>query len=174
MTLKVETRNKPFITRSRTMSIFRPASPRQLNAGLAVLRLIVGTIFVAHGGQKLFVHGLEGVTAGFAGMGIPLAGVTAPAVAFVELLGGIALVLGLLTRPAAVGLAVVMAGAVLLAHLPAGFFLPNGYEFALALLGSTVLLALTGAGTYSLDAVLQARRAPAAAEPAPAAVRRAA
>ncbi len=156
------------------MSIFRPASPRQLNAGLTILRAVVGATFVAHGAQKLFVHGLAGVTDGFAQMGIPLAAVAAPGVALVELLGGLALILGLLTRPAAIGLAVTMVGAIAFVHFAAGFFLPNGSEFALTLLASSVLLALTGAGAYSLDALLDTRRRPAAAEHAPPAVRRAA
>lgn len=134
-------------------------STTRLNAGLAALRTIVGVVFMAHGAQKLFVFGLEGVTAGFAGMGVPLAGVAAPAVALVELLGGLALVAGLFTRLAGVGLAVVMLGAMFLVHLAAGFFAPEGVEFTLTLFGAAVALALIGPGEYSLDALLGRRRA---------------
>lgn len=130
---------------------------RRLDLGLAVLRIGAGLVFMAHGGQKLFVFGIDGVTAGFTQMGIPLAAVSAPLVALVELLGGLALVVGLLTRLAAVGLAVTMLGAILFVHLAAGFFLPNGSEFALTLLAAAVALALTGAGDFSLDG-LRARR----------------
>ena len=130
---------------------------RRLDMGLAVLRIVAGLVFIAHGGQKLFVFGLDGVTAGFTEMGVPLAAVTAPLVALVEFLGGIALVLGLLTRLAATGLAIIMLGAIVMVHLPAGFFLPNGSEFALILLAAAVALALTGAGHFSLDG-LRARR----------------
>ena len=130
---------------------------RRLDLGLAVLRIGAGLVFMAHGGQKLFVLGIDGVTAGFTQMGIPLAAVSAPLVALVELLGGLALVVGLLTRLAAVGLAITMLGAILFVHLAAGFFLPNGSEFALTLLAAAVALALTGAGDFSLDG-LRARR----------------
>ena len=137
---------------------------RHIDIGLAVLRVVAGLVFIAHGGQKLFVFGLDGVTAGFTQMGIPLAAVAAPLVALVELLGGIALVVGLLTRLAAVGLAITMLGAIAFVHLAAGFFLPNGSEFALTLLATAVALAFTGPGDFSLDGLRHRRRslAPAA------------
>lgn len=133
------------------------STSERLSAGVALLRVIIGTVFVAHGAQKLFVFGLTGVTEAFGGMGIPLAGVMAPAVALVELLGGFALIIGLLTRLAGLGLAITMLGAITLVHLPAGFFLPNGVEFALALFASAAALALIGPGEYSVDAVLARR-----------------
>lgn len=135
------------------------ATTTRMDAALALLRLAAGAVFLAHGGQKLFVYGLEGVTASFAGMGIPVAAVAAPAVALIETLGGLALLLGLFTRVAGVALAAVMAGALLLVHLPAGFFLPGGFEFVLVLLSAAVALALTGAGAFSLDALRERRRA---------------
>jgi len=132
--------------------------PHRVSAGLAFLRVIVGIIFVAHGAQKLFTYGLAGVSGSFAGMGIPLPGITGPAVAFLEFFGGIALILGLLTRLAALGLAINMFGAIFMVHYAAGFFLPQGYEFALALLGGSVALAMAGAGEYSVDAAIARRR----------------
>lgn len=140
------------------MSPFVTPTPRQVSTGLLVLRIVAGIIFVAHGGQKLFTFGLAGVTQGFAGMGIPLPMITGPAVAFVELLGGTALIIGLLTRLAGVGLAITMAGAIVFAHLSSGFFAPKGYEFPLALLGIAAALAFTGAGPYSADAALARHR----------------
>lgn len=139
------------------MRITRPTTAGQLDAALAILRVIVGVIFAVHGGQKLFVFGLAGVAGAFGQMGVPLAGVVGPAVALLEFAGGIALVVGLLTRPVALGLAINMIGAILLVHGRAGFFLPAGYEFALALLGSAAALAIAGAGGWSLDAMIAGR-----------------
>ena len=134
------------------MNVLRDTpTPRQLDISLAILRLALGAVFIAHGGQKLFVYGLDGVTAGFTQMGAPLPSLTAPLVAFTELLGGIALVIGLLTRVAAAGLAVTMLGAIFIAHLPNGFFAPNGIEFTLTLFAGALALVFTGAGHLSAD-----------------------
>ena len=142
-------------TAARTTTL----SAARLDAGLAVLRAILGTIFIAHGAQKVFVYGFAGVAGSFSQMGIPLGEIAGPVVALVELFGGIALLLGLFTRFTAIGLAGVMVGAILFVHLPAGFFAPNGVEFPLALMGGALALALIGPGAWSLDAARARNRA---------------
>lgn len=129
----------------------------RLSAALTLLRLTVGAIFIAHGAQKLFVFGLAGVSGAFGQLGVPFPELTGPAVALLEFFGGIALVTGLFTRVAALGLAINMLGAILLVHLRNGFFLPTGSEFALALLGGSLAIAIAGAGNFSLDRLVAAR-----------------
>src|SRR5207244_4674384 len=69
--------------------------------GLTVLRVIVGIVFLVHGAQKLFVFGFHGVAGMLGGMGIPVPAVSAVILTLVEFLGGIALILVVLTRSAA-------------------------------------------------------------------------
>jgi putative oxidoreductase len=142
-----------------TLTAYTVPGHERLDAGLAVLRVVVGIVFLMHGAQKLFVFGLDGVAGAFGGMGIPLAGIVGPLVAFLELLGGAALILGLFTRVTGIALAGVMLGALVLVHLPGGFFAPEGIEFVLTLMAGAIALALTGPGAYSLDAALARRRA---------------
>ncbi|WP_034342287.1 DoxX family protein [Deinococcus misasensis] len=128
-----------------------PENAQKTQLALAILRVLIGVIFVAHGYQKFFEYTLPGTTGAFTQMGIPLAGVVAPLVATIELIGGLALIAGLFTRIAAGLLALNMLGALLLVHIKGGFFAPNGIEFPLALIGATVSLALAGAGAFALD-----------------------
>ena len=127
-----------------------------------VLRIPVGIIFAAHGGQKLFGwfggHGLEGTGQWMASIGLEPGYLMALLAGSAEFFGGLALLLGLLVRPASVALAVTMIVAIFAAHAGNGLFMSNnGYEFALALLAATVSLALSGAGQASVDAVLAER-----------------
>ena len=138
-------------------SLLTASLPQQL-LGIAIIRIVTGIVFAAHGGQKLFQFGFAGVTDAFGKMGIPMPGLMGPFIALLEFFGGLALVVGLLTRLAALGLAFDMLGAILLVHLAAGFFLPAGYEFALLLFATSLGLVLAGPGSLSVDAAIASRR----------------
>ncbi len=130
--------------------------------GLLVLRVVVGAIFAAHGAQKIFEFTIPGTIGSFADMGVPLAEIAAPVVAFLELVGGILLILGFLTRPVGILLTIDMAMALALVHLPAGLWVAEGgYEFVAVLGVAALALALTGAGRYSIDGAALRGRAPA-------------
>jgi putative oxidoreductase len=139
------------------MPISRPMSQR-VDAALLVLRVVFGVIMIAHGYQKMFTMGIGAVTGGFTQMGVPAPSITAPLVSCVELLAGAGVLVGLLTRLAALGLAVDMLGAMTFVHFKNGFFLPTGFEYPLALLCIAIALMLAGAGAYSIDAMITGRR----------------
>ncbi|MCJ1705786.1 DoxX family protein [Rathayibacter sp. VKM Ac-2926] len=147
------------LDRPTTSSTARRSALPGASAGLLVLRLALGAVFLAHGWQKIAVDGLAATTEGFGAMGIPFAAVLAPVAAFTELLGGAAIIVGLLTRIAAAGLAITALVALVVVHLPSGFFAATGgIEFVLVLAAGAVALALTGAGRLSVDALLRRRR----------------
>lgn len=143
------------------MSLLGPASPRQLSLGIALVRIITGVIFVAHGYMKFFVMGMPGTTGFFTQVGIPAPGIMAALVATLEVAGGLALILGLLTRLAALGLAINMLGAIFFVRLKGGFFAPNGAEFEILLFVACVALVIAGAGALSVDEGIARRRSPA-------------
>jgi putative oxidoreductase len=129
--------------------------------GVAILRVVVGVVFLVHGAQKLFLIGLPGVASFLGSLGIPVPMLSALVVSGVEFLGGLALLLGLFTRWAAGLLAIDMAVALLTVHLRGGFFVPKGFEFVLTLLGATLALVCLGSGALSLEAILaRSRRQP--------------
>ena len=145
-------------SRMSTSSPLFASTPRHQAIGIAILRVITGIVFAAHGYQKLFVYGMAGVQGAFTKMGAPMPTLTGPLVALLEFFGGLALVVGLLTRLAALGLAIEMLGAILIVHLAGGFFLPAGYEFALLLLAASLTVAVAGPGAFSVDGSIAGRR----------------
>lgn len=131
------------------------------DAGLAalVVRMPVGIILVSHGAQKLFGwfggYGLEGTGQWMASIGLEPGYLMALLAGSAEFFGGLALILGLFTRPAAALSAFTMLVAIFSVHLEHGLFLSNnGYEFALALFAATAGLAIQGAGSYAMDSAL--------------------
>ena len=132
--------------------------------GLTALRVPVGIIFAAHGAQKLFGwfggYGLEGTGGWMASIGLTPGYLMALLAGSAEFFGGLALVAGLLVRPAAAALAFAMVVAIFSVHIGNGLFMSNnGYEFGLALLAASVALAISGAGNGSLDRALARRLA---------------
>lgn len=125
-------------------------------AAALVLRVPVGIILMAHGAQKLFGmfggHGLAGTGQWMASIGLEPGYLMALLAGSAEFFGGLALVVGLLTRPAAVAAAFTMLVAIFAVHIGNGLFMSNnGYEYALALFAATVSLAIQGGGRYALD-----------------------
>jgi putative oxidoreductase len=139
------------------ISTLTSTSPAQLAWGIAVLRVIVGLVFLAHGLQKMFVTGITGVADFMGQVGVPLPTAAAIVVTGVETLCGLALVVGFFTRWAAIPLAINMLVAAVIVHLPAGFFLPNRYEYALTLLAACASLSLLGSGAYAVESLLIGR-----------------
>ncbi|PHS62045.1 MAG: DoxD-like family protein [Thalassobium sp.] len=134
------------------------------NASLAALalRIPVGLILAAHGSQKLFAwfggYGLEGTGQWMASIGLEPGYLMALLAGSAEFFGGLALVFGLLTRPAALVSAFTMLIAIFSVHISNGLFMSNnGYEYALTLFAVTVALAIQGGGALSVDRVLAAR-----------------
>ena len=128
----------------------------QAGYGLSLLRIIAGLTFAAHGAQKLFGwfggYGLAGVAQWMESIGITPGYLMAALAGSAEFFGGLALIIGLLVRPAAAVLALTMLVAIFSVHLASGFFMSNnGYEYALALLAISLAVLIEGAGKLSLD-----------------------
>ena len=134
------------------------SDPQRREIGLALLRIILGVVFFAHGYIKFFKMGMDGVVGFFTNLGIPAPTVAAWGVTLLEMVGGVALILGIFTPVIGALFAIEMAGVIFFAKRGAGFFAPKGYEFELTLLVASLALALSGAGAYSLDKTLRRRR----------------
>lgn len=129
-----------------------------------VVRLGLGVVFFAHGAQKVLGwfggHGLGATIKAFKGMGVPAAAAATAAV--IEFLGGLAMLVGFLARPAALGLIVVMLVAIAKVHGRHGFFINfsgtpgkgHGYEFNFVLIAMALSIFIGGAGVLSIDRAL--------------------
>ena len=131
------------------------------NPATIFLRLVLGVAFLAHGSQKMFGwfggHGFSATMNSFTtNMHIPAPFAFLAIVA--EFFGGLALILGLLTRVAAFGISVNMVVAILMVHSANGFFMNwmgnqkgEGFEYHLLVLAMTTFLMIRGAGAFSVD-----------------------
>ena len=141
------------------MKLFRSPSPSQVSFGIAVLRVATGAVFLDHGYQKMFKMGIGGVTGFFGQIGVPLPSVMATLITLLEVFGAVAITVGFLTRPLALAFALDMLGAIFLVQLKNGF---SKFELEFLLLGAAIALLFTGAGRYSIDAMIAGRAEPGA------------
>jgi putative oxidoreductase len=116
-----------------------------------LLRVTLGLLFLAHAGLKIFVFTPAGTAQFFASLGLP------PALAYViiawEVIGAVALIVGVWPRLAALALVPVLAGAIATVHGPAGFFFTNpngGWEYIAFWIVALITLALLGDGALAL------------------------
>ncbi len=129
--------------------------------GYLIVRLVVGSVFVVHGSQKLFGffggHGLAATLQGMSGppSNIPVILVWLAIIA--EFFGGLGLITGILPRLSALGIFIVMVVAVLKVHLHNGFFMNwmgsqkgEGFEYHLLVMAMTLLILLSGAGRFTI------------------------
>jgi putative oxidoreductase len=117
------------------------------------LRLGLGVMFMAHGLQKIFdpFGGIEGFSKMLSDIGFYPPTFWAYAVAYVELIGGLFLILGLFTRLCSALLLIVMAVAVAKVHLPFGFFIMvGGFEYNFVIMAMCISLIMTGGGKLSI------------------------
>ena len=120
------------------------------NYGAFVLRLSLGTVLLAHGLLKIFVFTIPGTVGYFAGLGLPA--IVAYLTIFGEVAGGIAIILGLYTRLAALASLPILLGATW-AHLGNGWVFSNpngGWEFPAFLVAIAVVVAIQGAGAFAI------------------------
>ena len=130
---------------------------RWIDRGLLVARIALGVVFVAHGWQKLVVMGYPAVTGFVASLGIPFPAVGAALLIAAEFGGGLMLLAGAFTRFAGLMLLVNMIVATATVHITRGFFLPAGFEYTFTLGLVSLALMMTGAGRYSIDALVARR-----------------
>ena len=129
--------------------------------GAFIARLALGLVMLPHGIQKVFEYGIGGTIQTFQQYFHLPAAITLVVIA-VEFLGSIGLILGLLGRVAALGVAANMLGAVLLVHLRVGFFMNwgqeagrgEGYEYHILAIALALIVMVKGSGRWSVDRAL--------------------
>jgi putative oxidoreductase len=134
---------------------------------LTIVRVVLGVVMFAHGAQKMLGwfggYGFRG-TMGFFREQLKIPSVFAFLAIMAEFFGSIGLILGLFTRIAALGIAIVMLAAIFMLHLRVGFFSNwfgnqkgEGFEYHLLAIALCIVLLARGAGAFSLDHMLYQR-----------------
>ncbi len=127
------------------------------DVGHTILRVVTGLAFFYHGYDKVFVKGVANIIPFFDSVGIPFATLSAYLVAYGELLGGLALIVGFMTHWVAKVNVLIMLGAIGFVHWGAeggwfnGYGAQGGYEYQLLLLAVSIFFVTTGSGKYSID-----------------------
>lgn len=123
--------------------------------GTAILRVVIGVVYVTHGSHKLFGSGVDSVAESFAGLGIPLEAFFAWLVTILEIGGGLALILGWMTSAVALLFVIEMALGIILVHAPGGWFVvgpgQGGTEYNAVLIAGLLALILSGPGGGAVD-----------------------
>ncbi|MEO9328974.1 DoxX family protein [Gordonia aurantiaca] len=131
------------------------SNPIVRSIGILLARIAVGVVFLAHGLQKFQQNGWGGPKGFFEMIDVPLPAVSAFLVTWLEILGGIALIVGVLTPVVGLLFVLDMVGAIFFAHIDNGLWASDGgYEFVLTLGAASLLLTVVGAGLFSVDAVV--------------------
>lgn len=128
--------------------------------GVFILRVALGVMFIAHAGLKIFVFTLAGTVAFFESNGLP--GSFAYATIFAELIGGLALVLGVYTRQVALALIPVLVGTIVFVHGDNGWLFANeggGWEYPAFLVMASIAQSLLGDGAFGLNLYRDQRQA---------------
>ena len=128
-----------------------------MSIGTFIIRMIVGLLFVGHGGQKLFGWfdggGIRGTESWLGSLGLRPARPLALLAGISEFGGGILFALGMLNPLGSLGIIASMIMAIALVHWPKVWSTQNGFEYPLVNLAVASGIALTGPGVYSIDAV---------------------
>jgi putative oxidoreductase len=123
-----------------------------------IIRISLAVVFIYHGYGKVFEGGHKGIAELMASKQAPLPELLGWMAGLTEFGGGILILLGLLSRFWALGLAIVMVVAIITVHGPNGFDIrKNGYEYCLTLLLMNLAIFLGGPGRYSLDQIFFGR-----------------
>ena len=138
------------------LPLLEPVYARLQPLAYPLVRIATGAFLMPHGAQKLFGFAggsIEATAAGFGRMGLQPALPLAYLAGMVEFFGGLLIVLGVFTRPAAMACAILLAVAAVAAHLPNGWFWPNrGMEYPVLWMLLCVAVVMRGSGPLSIDA----------------------
>ena len=138
-------------TKEGNIDMFTIAESEKAGYSALILRVALGIMFIAHASLKYFVFTMAGASGFFESIGLP--GFMAYVIAIIEVVGGIALILGWFVRPVALALSLVLVGTIIFVHGSKGWLFANeggGWEYPLFLIVSSVALALLGNGAHAL------------------------